>query len=367
MRNKQPNFCVFPVALKRGLARLVSFCISASLIVIASLNSHSEEIKPIQYSIGGDISFLAGDGNVPKFVRPFEVTYSNGDWCIHLVADDLKGVDSYDVVHLGNTIYSYTSIGKLPPNTNIVNNATAVISAGDVPPEQGAFTSYIWLALASSAYFKNVTNDEVHPIWTGIDTKNLSVKAHWVFFDKPPYLLKHIIYYGKAGRLPPPFDNGWKASEFHVTSETNVESYNFPMESEYEQFKPNRGTATNVDDLVRQFRVKVVVRSVQLDTSGSIFPPATRGATLVEDFRFRDISNSGIVYLSKKNHLPDQPESAAIEQHKAQVSAAQIKNSRDIGINKKVKAIICLILILSTLALIVFVAKKTTKQTKKTK
>jgi hypothetical protein len=253
-------------------------------------------------------------------------------------------------------------MGKLPPNAGIANRGTAVINYGDVPLEKGSFSSFIWLGLASSSYFQGSTNGEIQPIWSGPDIINTKVRAHWELFDTPPFLPKQVVYYRKTGGLPSVFDDGWKAADLRVLSETNIGNLKIPTKFVYEQFRPKKDAVT-VDDLETSLEVRVDVQSVRLLPT-SISPPLTHGDTLVEDARFSKSPELTVEYASAKSSLPDAPPKAAIAQHEMRVDISERKKPQDSISTRKAKIIIISFFILSA-AVFVFVILSPMKKKQK--
>lgn len=280
-------------------------------------STNAADTAPIEYSARGTLTYLTGEPPVARFTREFELTVSNSDWDIRVDANDSKSVTYYELVHQSNCIYYYTYLGKLKMNAEPgpANNGIATIEQGDVPVEKGQFATYIWAGLASSWYLKHSPDRQVQPLWLAADIKTTKVKADWEYLDSPPGLPRHIIYYQKAGLLPPPFDSGWKAAELSVLSETNIDGFKMPRQFAYTQFKPKQG-AERAEDLESQCTVDVTVQSARRISDATIGPPATHGITLVGEERFSPRPDLAVVYPSSAKNLPDTPESNAVEQYR---------------------------------------------------
>jgi hypothetical protein len=341
-----------------------------TVVVAAGLQLYGADTPgptPIQYEAEGKILYAVGGGQTPRFTRDFGLTVSNCDWAIHITANDPKDIDYFDVVHQGDCIYYYTSLGKLTPQAGVANSGTAVIEHGVVPTERGDFADYVWLGLASSCYFRASVERQIQPIWIARDVRNTKVKGDWELSDAPPFLPKQVVYYQSPGLLPAPFDHGWRAAQLHVTSETNIGAWRIPLVYTYEQLRPKADGRT-ADDVEVQFRVTVTVDSVRLEQTSPIGPPTTRGTTVVEERRFSTMPPdlTGVQYASTNRRLPRMPEAAAVEQHKrilAASGAPGTARAEDFKSGRRVRIIILILLSLSAGVFALVAMKNKNKQT----
>jgi len=355
--------CFSPQGKTNGwLSRLLILIVGGMLLRISLPTARANELSSAQtqYHVEGSLAYFVEGNPIPKFTREFQLTVSNSDWDIRVEPDtnspdEGKLTDYFDVVHLGDTIYYYTSMGNIPPSAGVANNGTAVVNNGDVPLEKGSFSSFIWLGLASSYYFQGSTNREIQPIWSGRDIMNTRVKAHWELFDTLPFLPKQVTYYRNGNGLPPAFKGGWKAAELRVLSETNIGNLEIPVEYTYEQFRP-KTDATGVDDLETNLVVRVVAQSVRLLSAG-VMSPLTHGRTLIEEERFSKAPELSVEYTSTNNRLPDAPLKSVVEQHEKLVAISEITHPESPTNNWKAKTIVILFFILSAVVFVMLVQK----------
>lgn len=122
----------------------------------------------------------------------------------------------------------------------------ASIDAFDVPADEVSGINYLWLAYASSCYFKTQTNDLLKPIWTLDDSElkkqHFKVKANWSLNENMPFLPRNVRYYSDGKRryrtggiastnlAPPPYDHGFTNFTYEELSSTNAAGIEVPTE-----------------------------------------------------------------------------------------------------------------------------------------
>jgi RNA polymerase sigma factor (sigma-70 family) len=289
--------------------------LAGSVVTVAVSNMTDGENR---YQIDGDLVYNK------NFLRNFTLTVNGRNWAIHIIDSNppADGVKYQDVVCLNGSVYSYWYSGAKP---GIMNSGGAVIEYRDFPVEDGTFANFVWVGLASASYFAGATNGDVvsllsHPG----DARTYKVSATWQLSDQPPYLLKSIDYYVKAGNrllgrdgaIMHQFDNGWKSGEIRVLSETNINSKSFPMTYTYEQFRPKLDGVISTNDVEHQLLVTVNVHSIRLDSVPDVLPPKTVGTTAIGETRFpNNAENKQTLYFSKLDHLPEKTEAEAVKEY----------------------------------------------------
>jgi len=309
--------------------RCFIFCLASIFQGSAFAAINVRDSSSIQYQAEGKLDYFVGGASTPRFERQFQVSVSNSDWNIRITPSDVHGIDYYEVVHSGDSIYYYTAFSRPSPNANILNNGVAEIAHGDVPVERGMFASYIWLGLASSSYFHDITNQEIQPIWAKTPTEK-KVKAHWQLWDGAPFLPKHVVYPQQLSYLQPPFDKGWNAGVFSDTSETNLGGLTIPLSFTYEYFTP-KADGVKISDLESAFKVDVSVKSVWVPATVNVSPPITRGPTLVEEQRLPTLPQGRkLEYLSSNQAaLPPRPEKSVVAQYNSLKSSLRITSAEN--------------------------------------
>jgi hypothetical protein len=279
-----------------------------------------------RYKIEGEIllhrpshDFITSQEPSYDEVRNFTLTVNGRNSAIHVEGPSLeKGGIKYDeVVTLNGSVYSYWYAGELALKGG-VNRGGAVIKYGDVPIEDGAYASFIWVGLASADYFARATNGKLVSLWSGPrDAMPLKVNADWRLSDQPPYLPKSIEYYhGAEPYMRPPFVNGWKETQVSILEETNIGGESFPLVYTCEQFWPKQTGAVTSNDLEVADSLTIRVHSIQLDSVPDVLPPKTEGVTAVGEARFpNNTGNKQIVYFPTLDRLPEKPEAAIIQEY----------------------------------------------------
>lgn len=288
--------------------------------------------KPARYQIEGDLTYhLTGNATNNDAVRRFTLTVNGRNWAIHLSSPKLPahGIQYQEEVQLNGSIYQYSFFGKPPPG-GAINTGSAVIETGNFPVEDGTLANYIWLGLASSAYFANATNGDVMSLFNHPrDARSFKVRGDWQLSSRPPYLPASIDFHEYPSFYPPPFDQGYKEGQMRVLEQTNVAGEIFPQRFTCELFRPKRGGAVTSNDLDLAVTITVQADVIRLHSIPKILPPKTDGITVVGECRLPGGSKQNqIVYNSTAARLPERPEIKAIQAEHPELARMVTVSSR---------------------------------------
>jgi RNA polymerase sigma factor (sigma-70 family) len=273
--------------------------------------------KSARYQIEGDLTYhVTGNATNNDPVRHFTLTVDGPNWAVHLSDPKLgaNGIQYQEEVQLNGAIYWYSFYGKPSPG-GPVNSGGAVIESGDFPVEDGTFANYIWLGMASSAYFANATNGDIMSLFNRPrDARTFKVRGDWQLSGQPPYLPTSIDFHEYPSFYPPPFDKGFKEGQMRVLEQTNVGTHVFPKTFTCELFRPWRDSAVTSNDLNLAVTITVTADAIRLHSIPRILPPKTDGITYVGECRLTGGSRTNqITYNSTADRLPERPEINAIK------------------------------------------------------
>jgi hypothetical protein len=337
---------------------------SALLLVMLAFCLYPFGIFAEVYQASGIVKYSIGKDRVERFSRNFDLAVSNCDWSVRIDAKDVEAVDYYDVVHRDNSIFSYRRLNR-PNDAKYLNSGIATIEAGDVPIEDGTFANYIWIGFASSCYFRELSSDQVRPLWATRGESN-KVTIQFDLLDKTPFLPDKIVYRENPNpKRSPPFERGWKTAEMRVLARTNVGDLMIPLEYEFERFRPLI-SPLNSGELESLVQIMVSVRAVRLHPATAIVPVATEGITLVQEKRLSPVPGlSGIVYASSNAVLPAVPERQSISLHATMSQAASMSKTGKTPEKGRPKVVAALLITLAVGPLVVFSIRRWSRTQKR--
>jgi len=206
-------------------------------------------------------------------------------------------------------------LGSRPKYKTSQNQAGAVVSPFPYP--QYSFDqpeALIWLAYCSYWYLDHISDQRLPQVWPyehplQSETNNI-VKALVVRENIQPRLPRHIAFINEGTdydpssmilitrRLQPPFDLGYTNAIFTTSTFTNRNGLAFPGHFSLIVYSP-KAEAKNATDLRKSFSYEGVTTVVRDSCSSKTFRPDLLVSTIIQDNRFKDQSDSPIVYLSK--------------------------------------------------------------------
>lgn len=290
--------------------------LNGSLVLLLLFCCWTIQLRAEPYQVEGEIVYATGTNHVPMFTRSFQLTVSDCAWSIRVnvtQGTDPTPVKRFEVVHDGQNIYCYSYLG-IPSGSPVANTGVAEIASGHIPFEDASFANYVWLGLASGCVFTKSGQIEVQPPWLIRDAKPTALRVEILLADAPPRLPERIAFHEPPGLKARPFDKGWLAGEMRVLSRTNVGKLSIPNEFIFERFKPKQG-ASQADELLSRYQVKVSVNSIVMPPVGGIVPPENDGVTLVYDRRLAITGGvNGISYMVTNGNLPKSPDAPALQE-----------------------------------------------------
>ena len=193
-----------------------------------------------------------------------------------------------------------TNASSIPTNV-----AVGVVRRSAVPRFGfGHEVGPIWLAYASSCYFRSATSDVVESpatlgVLSGRDANPdcfLTQRAAWNLSSSRPFVPSRVVYFDsgtnwlgfKPSRYPKPFDAGFTNTFFEVTAWTNVGDYSFPLRASMLTYSVNQSVGNSEPSLALIHRYRLTATNFFDPPLRIHFQPAIPGVTVVSDERFND-------------------------------------------------------------------------------
>jgi RNA polymerase sigma factor (sigma-70 family) len=284
-----------------------------------------------RYQITGDITYQVYHPPV-NWACNFMLVVNGSNWAIHLTGlfEPNPSTKYEDEVHLNDSVYVYSYLGKPPTDSPARNSGEASIYRRQTAVlATTPLAYYAWIGLASGDYFSRLTNNEIEssmpipelpvlvPVLRGLT-------ARWQINNQFPYLPESIDFYQgpvesilhRPDAVVHPWDNGWKADELRVLQETNITGEIFPLVYTYEGFNPN--LKSNVVE--PSVLATVHVRTIQLHSVPTVRTPKMKGETFVTDYRISDALRNPGMYTTTEEHLPEKPDLEAIQKFRQQMT-----------------------------------------------
>lgn len=198
--------------------------------------------------------FLA-NGTNSHWTRDFNVTVQDCGWIIESV-DTVSGQYAFST-RTNGLIYYVTGV-----NLNrkpILNNYAVVVENNDVPPSSDVSgISAIWLAYASSCYFKSVEGNQYKPVWM-LDDPTLRAEGftmHGILNTLEGNLPKQLVYLDEGIRYarvsghriilhaPASFRGAVTNAAYRALETTNIGTFQIPKSFEFQRFGVRRDYST---------------------------------------------------------------------------------------------------------------------------
>jgi hypothetical protein len=242
----------------------------------------------------------------------FNIRVEGCSWRIRTRRDD-ESVDFFEVGSVGgNEIYllaSHTNATLMAAKhirektVDELDQAFGQITLGEVPHFKSAEqVGMIWLAYASSCYFKSRTNHQIEPVfWFGgqyFFNRGLTLPGDWTIDSVPPYLPIHVVYFNdgflrgldkaslpKVIPLEGVYSKGYTNAVFEASGYKTVGAYRIPDAFSLKIYRPkSQGTSASELNLYRTFSFRAT--NANLLVGSNEFTPTILGRTSVRDFRF---------------------------------------------------------------------------------
>ena len=276
-----------------------NFCSMRSFVFVLFCFACEKDLSAQEYRVQGVSTWNIYRSNVvsQSQTQAFQVSVTSNLWNIKVRSEVLPFYreSAYD----GRFVY-YMHVFREPAHHIGKQVANSMIFAdrrmphADFSPEMNA----IWLAYASSDYFKSRTSDRLEPgiswLTPGIErilqSTNRLNKAKWELSRQKPFLPLSITYlddgliYSWSSKVPPkkmlrPFDNGYTNITYNVVSTTNLNNHLFPTEVIVRRYQPSK---TNLN---LHLEFTVTATNTTFDPGREILP-RLQGVTGVSEWRF---------------------------------------------------------------------------------
>lgn len=244
-------------ALTRIFNKVARFClISQGLLTVFLCPS----VIAGSYSVEGSLSYevILQDQPHPPLKRYFKVTFNDGQWEIRMILGT-KEFEYFIYQYDGTNLLSFATF---PLATQ--KNATGILESNPVPQSwTSAAGEYVWLAYASSWYFKDLTTHQAMSISPITSSEGLTrreiLPCVWKLDSQPPFLpfnveytrdvYRHLVKDGLilTNHLAHPFYNGYSESCLTTSNRTNIGGMNMPKDFHYRKFIPNPKAKTSND------------------------------------------------------------------------------------------------------------------------
>jgi len=271
-------------------------------LLLASTQANAKNASTSGYVASGLLTYAVNgkEGLKTNCVFKFTVWVSESKWVIrteNVKKGDIKyNEDAFD----GNSVYSLSVY--IPEKVSQGDNRSSGIIQNNIIPDEASFYAQpIWLALASSTYFKTIEGNRIKPIWhlsdLALTYTNYTVVGAWEMAQKPPTLPGKVVYYSdgiiryvdklghrKISQHPSPYDKGFCEASFSALATTNVGGMEFPKSFEFIRFVPKFG-GNDTNELVILCKYFGVIADVSLENDRASFAPEIEPPAYVEDRR----------------------------------------------------------------------------------
>lgn len=290
---------------------LITFSVFTVLAAAAALDHGPEyEVRGI-----AECTIRVPTGEVSSPRVNFTASVRGSCWAITLIRAGTNGVDYEQATYDGANLYYLTSMQSslktrqfsMPGRAGNIANAL-VANKGEVfhyatSPEIGP----IWLACASSAFFRNLTTNFMEPPvpfdgtgrnYDGDQCRSLPITSER-FADSLGLPLRTAFYDDGTSvfgnKFPPPYSNGFTNSIYHVDSWTNQGGLHIPISSQLSLYRP-RENGSNANDLSLICTYALSINDFRIGTSNFSCTPILPGVTAVFDSRLKEVPN--LLYLT---------------------------------------------------------------------
>jgi len=311
-----------------------------------------------EYFARGEIQTVLKNGPTDtgkREVLGFYVEVVVGNYKIRM--DELRMAGAYyeyayenQVMHIIHHTTTSSNLGstRAAKTTNLF---PARVEMREIPPNDGTFAQYVWLALASSHYFTGQTNVMMPPIWHPEDPATRKQPFDMLFQHEKmtlsPGLPKQIMYFNdgyyraynpasKASdviKLPSPYDKGYTNAVYQTLSFTNLGEITLPEVFVFCAYSTplNQGQVPFERLLVKGVVKEVGVRILERAKLGKF-----EGVASVADYRLvmsgepkKEIDGQKYVPYQITNGMwPDASQLAKIKAQGEQITALRILNKQ---------------------------------------
>jgi hypothetical protein len=272
------------------------------------------------FQVDGTVSMTAFDGNgsaTPVKTCAFTLNVSNACWELLMTPNDKHGVDYGIISYDGKQLYIFEDIetlvagmvkkmkedgGQIPPSDQLNLGEGSVVNS-EIPHDfdvDGA--GQIWLAYASTSYFKAIGTNMLEVPWvlgarkSPIAANDIVMRpARWTTQQTSPQLPEKVYYLSESGD----FTNG----QYEVESYTNFQDLKLPLESSFKVFVQEDKS----DKLYLYYSYAIIATAIKALDHSFVFPPAVPVLTSVTDNRFNSATDSSpstaVTYLTSDNFL----------------------------------------------------------------
>lgn len=269
--------------------------------VLFIIGASSINISAESYKAEGQMTYAVrntkGDLDV-KGVFSFTIWVDGCEWFIQTSDERRKDIKPYQDSYDGQYVYNLTTF--IDKNGN--DRPSGIIESNNVPHETSFYASPIWLALASSCYFSDITNNMFQPIWhlsdISIRNKRFSVMGKITRHDASPFLPEKVSYYNdgkiyftdsygnsRTGSYSSPYDKGFKEAEYAASEFTNIFGVALPQRFTFTRYMPRPG-GPSADDTVIMCLYNGVVTNISTENDKKEYSPVLSPPVYIDDRRF---------------------------------------------------------------------------------
>ena len=267
------------------------------------------------YTVRGTVTYQVNgptSNGVPN-EGSFTVKSDGNVWEVHVHVPEWTNINDFFFQYDGSNLLSFAGM----PATPTGQSATGILEAQPVPQVWTASGGeYVWLAYASGAYFKSLTNAgalSLSPIrYSDGRVAREVLPCQWALRAAPPFLPVWVAYTRDAVRLigpdgklvarplEPPFAGGYREGILESRGSLTNSGYEVPLQFEYRKYRPAPG-ARKDSDLWEIVLVRGIAR--ELLVSGS------DGVVLTEPYKMHVADQRGApgpfaMYPITNRHVP---------------------------------------------------------------
>jgi hypothetical protein len=374
-----------------GFRELWSLAALLFTLLILSNPLYRQPVQAVGYTACGELSYQLlvrePNGSHPKpLIRHFETRVSDSSWQVQVILDGNTNFEYILYSYASNNI-SYYARSPFKPALKSRDGRTVATNTFEsvlveCQPVPRTWTSaggeFVWLALASAAYFAGVTNSRVLDFQTIDAPRTLSSRhdtlCEFTLSTAPPHLPLSATFWGEKAMLfkrndgaltatihPHFSETRYISAAYTVDRTTNVDGLLFPKTFTYNAFSPVRGSNGPSSPFLT---VQGTIAGVSIGEP-ALSPELPTGMVVVRDLR---VPEPYVHYCVSNGILPalDSRE-VVIARTNAQLLAARIKaaDAASSTVYRHRRYFVCVFFLLQ-LPAIVFLARRMLSRKPKT-
>ena len=331
------------------------------------------------YRADGRMTYAVRDaqGNLDvKDVFSFTIWVDDCKWFIQTSDEGRKDIKSFEDSYDGKYVYALsTFIDKTG-----TDQSSGIIENNNIPQENSFYASPVWLALASSCYFNDITNDMFQPIWhlsdISIRNKRFSIVGHWTKHNASPFLPEKVSYYNdgkiyytdsggnsRIASYASPYDKGFMEAEYIALEYTNKYEITLPRQFTFTRYMPRPGGQSTNETMIMCL-YSGVVTNISIENKKTDYWPALSPPVYIDDRRFGVVIPpvTSIQYMATNSWWPSMENPVVTNKYKVKAFGANASDFVQSSPKKPLPKLIIWGALLCTTLFFVFLLFKGTRK-----